>query len=905
VTATLGFDPSSLLGLERPEFDRAWKKLSPKVRAAWWLWFEEEHSTPWRATPSTMSCHLAPGLWKPYKYWMLLGQKFRDAVTGVSPRQLWAVPPRLGKSSLASRWGPAWSLDRDPTQKIILVSYGDDLADENARSVRDILVEHSSVLRAQLRPDVKRRDRFMTEQGGGIVGAGIGSALTGFGATGVCLDDPFKSWVEAHSEAQRDRVDFAYRAVVRTRLEDDNPWQILPATRWHEDDLTGRLLDRMQDGTGEEWELVRIPAIAERYDPESIDPWTRMRDPLGRAEGEVIEPEKFSIEFERERARSLGSFLSAALLQQRPAPAEGGEFKRSWWQIESTMPEKYQQMLSSWDMKLKERDSGDFTVGQVWGRIGKDCWLVDQFRGRWTQATTACAMALVTVRHPECRRHLVESAGYGPEVMQALRTASPGYVVSDDIAAQLGMTTDERDAVSRIRSRGLAGLIPVTPKGSKVVRARAIIPYVEAGDVHLPSRAPWLPEFLEELSAFPQGNHDDMCLPAGTQIVMPDGPVSIEAVTPGDQVLGASGWVTVEDAGQTGISPVLDQFGLRATAKHPFATDRGWIPFRELRHDDMLWTCDVSTQDVTEKRWRRVYAIDAGSVVRLVPRHETPHASAGCLVAAGAGRSPAGIANFTIPGSVVMATPSLSKPLSAGVSESSLSSSVASRTGAIPTLPRWPTAGTTSLAVNGSSKGSRRFTKRYGKRATGRSPRAGTSIIGTKISATIGQRIWNVFHGVSTRTSILLSVLRPDDLRSISPSLRASGRSPWRGTSRPKAENGTGNMPRLLERLSASGPLIAHRITNTPRRTHGGVRLAVANARNATVYESVSHTTDASEPVFNLRTSDGTYFADGVLVHNCDTLSQALAKIHNLGVHKTRTFGEEMRATTTGSRMAG
>jgi hypothetical protein len=145
----------------------------------------------------------------------------------------------------------------------------------------------------------------------------------------------------------------------------------------------------------------------------------------------------------------------------------------------------------------------------VWGRNGKDCWLVDTFRGKWTQATTACAIALITVRYPQCRRHLVENAGYGPEVMDALRTPSPGYVVNDDMAAQLGMTPAERDQVSTIRSRGVSGLIPVKPRGSKTVRARAVVPYIEAGDVHLPAHAPWLGAFLEEVSAFDQGSYDD------------------------------------------------------------------------------------------------------------------------------------------------------------------------------------------------------------------------------------------------------------------------------------------------------------------------------------------------------------------------------------------------------------
>ena len=505
----LASNPRDLVGLPKDEWERRWHRMTPRQRTAWWLWWQEQQETPWRANPAEMSIYLAPGLFQRWRYWMLLGEKFRDAVLGVSPRQIWELPPRYGKSTMASQWGPAWALDHDPTHKIILTSYGDDLADENARAARDILNEYSDQLRSQLRPDVKRRDRFMTEQGGGILAAGIGAAITGFGANGAVMDDLFKNWQEAHSEAKRDAIDMAYKAVIRTRLEGDNPWQLVPMTRWHEDDISGRLQQRMEDGTGEAWEVVRLPAIAESFDPTSHDKLLRIPDLLGRAPGEVIEPAKFTVEFEQSRAQSLGSFLTAALLQQRPAPDEGGEFKRSWWNIETVMPESYQQMLSSWDMKLKERDSGDFTVGQVWGRNGKDCWLVDTFRGKWTQATTACAIALITVRYPQCRRHLVENAGYGPEVMDALRTPSPGYVVNDDMAAQLGMTPAERDQVSTIRSRGVSGLIPVKPRGSKTVRARAVVPYIEAGDVHLPAHAPWLGAFLEEVSAFDQGSYDD------------------------------------------------------------------------------------------------------------------------------------------------------------------------------------------------------------------------------------------------------------------------------------------------------------------------------------------------------------------------------------------------------------
>ena len=136
--------------------------------------------------------------------------------------------------------------------------------------------------------------------------------------------------------------------------------------------------------------------------------------------------------------------------------------------------------------------------------------MVDQLRGQWSQALTANAMCLLSVRYPECRRHLVEAAGYGPEVMESLRTPAPGYAVSDDVAGQLGMTDQEREAVNAVRRRGLAGIIPVAVKGSKYVRALAVSGYIEAGDVHLPANAPWLPAFLEEVSAFPNGSHDDM-----------------------------------------------------------------------------------------------------------------------------------------------------------------------------------------------------------------------------------------------------------------------------------------------------------------------------------------------------------------------------------------------------------
>lgn len=466
----------------------------------------------WRADPGIMANHLTGGAIKLWPYVRLLSRKFADAVEGRSKRQIWNVPARYGKSTIASRWGPAWCLDRYPQAGIILTSYGDALARENAVSVRDILTEHADVLRVDLRRDRRRQDRFVTSAGGGILAAGIGSGITGFGAGrggGVIVDDPFKNWQDAHSQHQRDLVWNQYQSVLRLRLDDDDAWIIVVHTRWHEDDLTGRLVRSTENATGEDWELVRLPAIAEAADPRSPDPTLRLPDPLGREPGEVLEPDRFDLDAVRARALSLGSYLAAGLEQQRPSPEEGGEILRAWWKWSSTFPPRCDSWCTSWDMKLKDKETGDYVVGQAWGRTGADLWLFEQLRGQWNQPTTKLAIALMAVRHPQIDRHYIENTGNGPEVMAELRAGNADYVIDDEAASKLGMTEDERAKVQRVMRAGLQGLIPVTPKGPKPVRLRAVSGIIEAGNVWLRENDPAALALVNEAAAFPNGDHDD------------------------------------------------------------------------------------------------------------------------------------------------------------------------------------------------------------------------------------------------------------------------------------------------------------------------------------------------------------------------------------------------------------
>lgn len=490
----------------------AWASLLPPDDMALVEQVIAEHAAEgWRTDPGTFAHHLDPS-YQVWAYVQLLSRKFREAVQGTNLRQIWNLPARYGKSLLASQWGPTWALDAtDGRARIILWSYGKALAVENAVGVRDRLVQHLPELSpgCRLAPGRKRMDRFVTVGGGGLVAAGVGGAVRGFGAGaggGVVADDPFKDWQEAHSENRRDLVWNQFRGTLLDRLDDDKAWIIVVHHRVHEDDLTGRLLTEVANG-GEPWDTTVLPALAYGPSPTGEVP----PDPLGRQPGEPLEPGRFSADHHRMLARAMGSYLASSLQQQRPSPEEGSELLRAWFQLYDQPPTGWDQAITSWDLKLKDREAGDYVVGQAWWRTGADYYLRDQLRGQWDHATTANAIALLAVRRPECRAHVIENQGSYSDVAPQLRNPQPRYKVTDEMASRLAMTATERDQVQRLRRRGLSGIIghPVT-EGAKPVRARTFIaPAAEAANVHLPARAEWLPALLDELAGFPKGAHDD------------------------------------------------------------------------------------------------------------------------------------------------------------------------------------------------------------------------------------------------------------------------------------------------------------------------------------------------------------------------------------------------------------
>lgn len=479
------------------------RRLDPDDLSVLEAAIERVAAAGWRAHPAAMAEFLDPTFRRP-AYVDLLSTKFRDAADGTSTRQIWNLPGRYGKSTLV-QWGATWLYDRtEGRSRLILVSYGQSLANELADGIRERLREHAEVLRTQLRRDRQAINRFVTDAGGGLLAAGINASITGFGANalgGIIIDDPFKNWQDAHSETRREHVWNQYRGTIRNRLDEEDGFIIVVHHRVHEDDLTAKLIaEQGKDEFGDEWEVISLPAIAVEGDL------------LGRAPGEPLDPEVRPIEDVRRRAAGLGSYLASALEQQDPTPEEGTDIKRAWFRLVDALPPGADDTCTSWDLKLKDKESGDYVVGQAWWRVAGGYWLVDQVRGQFDHATTQNAIALLAVRRPEIRTHVVESAGAADEVITELRRKRPDYEVSDEVASRLAMTTAEREAVQELRRRGMSGIVPkkVSGEGSKRVRARTnIVPNAEAGDVYLLADAAYLSALLDELAAFPNGAHDD------------------------------------------------------------------------------------------------------------------------------------------------------------------------------------------------------------------------------------------------------------------------------------------------------------------------------------------------------------------------------------------------------------
>ncbi len=434
-----------------------------------------------------------PGVLAP-RHLALLNRQLVRVASGSVRRLMVTMPPRHGKSLLTSMLFPTWYLGMKPQGKLLLASYGGDFAATWGRRVRDAFAGAAGrEFPARLRRDSRAAERWELVRGGSMATAGVGGSLTGRGAEVLIVDDPVKNAEEADSARQREKVWDWYRSVAATRLEPGGR-VVLVQTRWHWDDLAGRLL---ANDDGEPWTAVNLPALAEDADL------------LGRPPGAALWPERFSVaELERIR-RAVGPRWWSALYQQRPAPDCGQDFDRQWFRYFRTEGDLHLlgagpvadaecERFATVDLAISERQAADWTVAMAWAVTpGHHLLLLEVLRARLGPAKLAPTLAAFAARNG-AEFVGVEQVGFQEAIIQQLRDA--GLAV-----------------------RGLK------PKGDKRSRAVAASVRMEAGMVHFRAGAAWLSELESELLAFPLGKHDDQvdalvyaCLHVGRRRGPPD-----------------------------------------------------------------------------------------------------------------------------------------------------------------------------------------------------------------------------------------------------------------------------------------------------------------------------------------------------------------------------------------------
>lgn len=419
------------------------------------------------ASPLTLSCLMTGKTQRP-PHLALIENLFCEAVAGRIPRLMICLPPRHGKSETCSHWGPTWALTQRPETRIILCSYGADYAATWGRKVRDSILEaHGLGLVAHtVAADLSRASEFeMAGHGGGMVTAGVGGPITGRGADLLLIDDPVKSAEEAASPTYRERSWEWYNATAMTRLEPGGS-VVLIQTRWHHDDLAGRILAEGAEG----WHVVNLPALAEEAG-----------DVLGRQPGEALWPARYPAEVLRGIEKARGSYWWSALYQQRPTPREGGFFKQHWFTIIDAAPAEVGQRVRCWD-KAATEGGGDWTVGVLMSRTAEGLFIVEDVRR--VQESSGAVKTLI-----------LQTAALDGQAVQIVMEQEPGSSGKDVIA-------DYRRALAGYTFKG----VPAT--GDKALRADPFASQAEGGNVRL-VRGPWNGAFIDELCAFDKGEHDD------------------------------------------------------------------------------------------------------------------------------------------------------------------------------------------------------------------------------------------------------------------------------------------------------------------------------------------------------------------------------------------------------------
>ncbi|MFI3253777.1 MAG: phage terminase large subunit [Eubacteriales bacterium] len=411
----------------------------------------------------------------------VLCQYLDDFVAGKRRRVMVFMPPRMGKSELVSRKLPAFLLGKNPDLNIIATSYSADLAHKMNRDVQRIM---DSVPYQEVFPKSRLSGKGNKEGGGyfrntdifEIVGcsgsyrsAGVGGGITGMGGDFIIIDDPIKNKEEAKSATRRDNLWDWYTSTLYTRLEGEGAL-LVTLTRWHSDDLAGRLLEQMKkDPFADQWDILSFPAVFQEENPHPLDI---------RKDGEALWPEKFNAEDLKKIKANVGTYDWSAMYQQMPQPLEGAIFRREWCNGRYGALPSGTTLIQTWDLPFKNSEASAKCAGLVMGRKGGEIFVVDCINEKMDFTTSVAAIKNMTAKHPQAIAKVVEDKANGPAIINFLQ-------------------------------KDVAGMIPFSPKGSKEDRALSVAPYFQAGNVSFPENTAWVGDLVEDLLRFPTGLYKD------------------------------------------------------------------------------------------------------------------------------------------------------------------------------------------------------------------------------------------------------------------------------------------------------------------------------------------------------------------------------------------------------------
>ncbi len=422
--------------------------------------------------------------WKPSRFHKDLCDRVQEFVEKPTDKAFEILiintPPQHGKSTTITQTLPSWYLMKHPDDCVIQVSYGDDLAERFGKRNLEKIKEHGHLFGVEIDPKKATSKEFeILNHTGRMISKGIGSGVTGHSADLMIIDDPVKNREQADSERIRQGVWDEFNDSLLSRLS-AGAKIILIMTRWHEDDLAGRILEAMPEV---------VTHVNYECECESDE------DPLGREKrteekpGDPLCPEigkgaEWLRSFKQIHITESGRRSWEALYQGHPTIQEGNILKKAWWNyynvedyVEGRM--RFDFMAASLDATFKDGEKNDYVALTVWGRIENRFYLVDLVNEHLNFSDTVRKLRIMLAKYPRLGAIYVEDKANGPAIISHLR-------------------------------HEVAGMVPVSPDASKESRVNSVSPLIEAGNVYLPEDRKFTHKFIEQCAKFPNDKHDDM-----------------------------------------------------------------------------------------------------------------------------------------------------------------------------------------------------------------------------------------------------------------------------------------------------------------------------------------------------------------------------------------------------------